>query len=127
MSSAVRWRAARPTRTIDTLDKAWVAGLIEGEGSYYLAEHKLYPKVIFQLNMTDEDVVRRAHRIAGVGTVNPHAPGVRSVKPQWRWRVSAQAEVAWLMDEMYPLMGSRRSAKINELRAYLPAWIGATA
>lgn len=127
MSAVARWRAPRPTRVLDPLDRAWVAGLIEGEGSYYLRDHTTYPAVVFQLNMTDEDVVRRAQEVAGVGKVNPHAPGVRSVKQQWRWRVAAQAEVAWLMDEMYPLMGLRRKQKIDELRAFLPDWTEARA
>lgn len=122
MVAVARWRAPRPTHELDPIDRAWVAGLIEGEGSYYLRNHDTYPLVVFQLNMTDEDVVRRAHRISGVGQVNPHAPGPRSVKQQWRWRVGAQAEVAWLMDEMYPLMGARRRAKIDELRPILPEW-----
>lgn len=122
----VRWRAKRPTHSVSAVDLAWVAGLVEGEGSYYLAEHATYPKVIFQLNMTDEDVVMRAWELSGrIGKVNPHKPGPRSVKSQWRWRISAQAEVAWFMDVMYPLMGARRRAKIEELRTYLPDWIAA--
>jgi hypothetical protein len=108
---------------ITALDVAWVAGLVEGEGSFYLKSGR-YPQVIFQLNMTDEDVVRKAHSLmGGVGSVNPLAPGARSVKDQWRWRISAAAEVAWFMDLMYPHMGRRRAAKIDELRGRLPAWV----
>lgn len=119
----VRWRAQRPTHIITNLDRAWIAGLVEGEGSFYLRNKADYPAAVFQLNMTDEDVVRRAHRLSGrVGTVNPLAPGVRSVKQQWRWRIASQAEVAWFMDQMYHLMGERRRAKIDELRGYLPEW-----
>ena len=119
----VRWRAPRPRHVVTNLDRAWIAGLVEGEGSYYLRNSKDYPAVVFQLNMADEDVVRRAHRLSGrIGTVNPHDPGSRGVKQQWRWRISSQAEVAWFMDQMYPLMGERRRAKIDELRGYLPEW-----
>ena len=118
-----RWRALRPEHDIPDGDRHWIAGLVEGEGSFYLRNRLDYPAAVFQLNMTDEDVVMRAYELSGeIGGVRPHAPGSRSVKQQWRWRIAAGAEVAWFMDQMYPLMGKRRRAKIDELRAYLPDW-----
>ena len=115
------WRKARPAHIIDALDIAWVAGLIEGEGCFLISSDR-YPKVQFQLSMCDEDVVRHAASILGVGTVCVKKPGVRSIKLQWSWRVTAQAEVAWVMDLVYPLMGIRRQQKIDELRISLPSW-----
>ncbi len=119
----VRWRAARPIDAPLLVDLAWLAGLVEGEGSFYLHNRKDYPSVLFQISMSDEDVIRRAQKVlGGIGSISIKKPGPRSVKPQWQWRVMAQAEVAWVMDLLYPFMGLRRAAKIDELRASLPDW-----
>ena len=126
-----RWRASWPTHQVPLVQLAWVSGLVEGEGCFTRTSStahptsttgKKYPKVIFQLNMTDEDVVKEAAAVMGVGTVHDHKPGPRSVKMQWRWSVSAQAEVAWLMIQLYPMLGQRRSAKIDELWREIPSW-----
>jgi hypothetical protein len=59
----------------------------------------------------------------GIGHISDEdKKGYRSCKLQYRWRVSAQAEVAWLMDLVYPWMGQRRKAKIDELRLIIPTW-----
>ena len=117
-----KWRAPRPTEDIPKSVLGWLAGLIEGEGSFYIAKHDTYPCARFQLSMTDQDVVLQAHEIAGVGNVRIMKPGPRSVKDQWRWRVAAQAEVAWLMDQVYYWMGERRQKQIDASRRFLPSW-----
>lgn len=120
--SGKRWRAPRPVHDIAKDQLAWVAGLVEGEGSFY-AKGGPYPAARFQLDMADEDVVSHACAIMKVGQVDVQDKGKRSIKPQYRWRVSAQAEVAWVMDMLYPFLGQRRKGKIAEIQQLLPDWI----
>ena len=115
------WRRPRPVHSVDPLELAWAAGLIEGEGSVWIKSGP-YPAAIVQLSMTDEDVVRKLHKIFQIGDVYIQKPGVRSVKLQWKWRVSAQSHVAWVLDLLYPLMGSRRKVQIDKAREVLPEW-----
>ena len=78
-------------------DKAYIAGLFDGEGcvSYkqYMRKRKgkskAYPtwQIRLEIAMTDESLLILLHEVLGVGTVGP-----RKVKPgrkkQWRWRCS---------------------------------------
>ena len=91
-------------------DLYWLAGIIEGEGSFMFTQDH-YPRV--KVKMTDEDIVRRCHAVAGVGTVSgPHQYGTR--KPSWTWVVQKTSDAAGLMMTLYSLMGERRQAKILE-------------
>tara|TARA_R100000149_G_C5857403_1_gene124318 strand:- start:690 stop:1097 length:408 start_codon:yes stop_codon:yes gene_type:complete len=82
---------------IGEVDLAYIAGLIDGEGSIqykqYMRKRKHNPKayptwsIRIEIAMTDRSVLIWLNEILGVGTVNP-----RKVKPgkkkQWRWRCS---------------------------------------
>ncbi len=99
-------------------DLAWLAGFLEGEACFHLSlrtNQDARPKIVIRLAMTDEDVVYRAWRIAGVGKEprprRASAPGGKAVT---HWDVSAQDEVASLMMTLYPLMGARRQQKFRE-------------
>ena len=90
-----------PTQLNET-DKAYIAGLFDGEGSIDYKQRwekrtkgKRYKvwRVVMELAMTDESVVRWVHEVLGVGTVR----GIDKTKPpsgkphykkQWRWRCS---------------------------------------
>lgn len=109
------------TQRRDASGLAWLAGLLEGEGSFTLARRGCrgpYPSV--RLAMTDEDVVRHAAQVAGVGRIyGPYPPRSNGIKPYWSWHVQTQSDAAGLMMTMYPLMGARRQAAI---RTTLAEW-----
>lgn len=90
-------------------DLMWLAGLLEGEGSFDLHRGR-YPRI--RLGMTDRDVVGRAATLMG-GKVRlslkpaPH-------KATWHTEVSGAKAVA-IMRSILPFMGARRSAKIAEI------------
>jgi hypothetical protein len=104
-------------------DLAWLAGLLEGEGYFGIGVRKATAKnrqlrdsktPRITLTMTDEDVVRRAHALAGVGKVyGPYARG--EWKPQWSWMVANRKDALPLMEKLRPHMGQRRAAKIAEI------------
>jgi hypothetical protein len=96
---------------------SWLAGLFEGEGCVLL-----FPKgrEALNLQMTDEDVVRRAHAVSRVGHVyGPVQPKGPNRKPVWRWHVRKSSDVAGLAMTMYPLLGARRRAAVRKM---LAAW-----
>lgn len=105
-----------------TAELHWLAGILEGEGCFHLQSKKSSGVYIqISMNMTDEDVVRKAQKIAGVGKVyGPYqrkAPSGAAAKQVWLWQVMKQADAAALMMTLYPLMGQRRQNKITELLA----------
>ena len=96
----------------------WLAGLLEGEGSFGWTpagkkSKKRYPKI--ELSMTDEDTVRRVASISRMGNVYGPYEKAAPRKPVWRWSVTKQADAASLMMTMYPLMSGRRQERIREI------------
>lgn len=99
---------------IDLKDLYWLAGIIEGEGSFSVDLNRPYPIISAKVVMTDLDVVEKCHRIAGVGRLTgPYSQNGN--KDCWRWTVTKQKDVAALLMTIYPLMGNRRQEKIKSL------------
>ena len=95
-------------------DLYWLAGIIEGEGCYTWLKRVYKPQVM--ISMTDEDVVRRCAEIMGTSCVKTHPPSIkkRGFKPQWHAKVTGQRAI-YLMEVLYPIMGERRRARMDEL------------
>lgn len=99
---------------------AWVVGYLEGEGWFHLFKCNRpgfglyhYPRV--GCASTDHDVLQRLQRLSGVGRIV--GPTVRNPdhSPIWQWTVSKSREAVELMEAVYPHMGQRRQAKVDEL------------
>jgi hypothetical protein len=89
---------------------AWIAGLFEGEGCIDM--HGSNSRLI--LNMTDEDVIRKLRRIAGVGAVyGPRKIAKPHHKPIFCWKVTNRLDVYALLAAIYPFMGVRRASTIE--------------
>jgi hypothetical protein len=98
-------------------DIAWIAGILEGEGYFGLANRATVRIVV---TMTDEDVIRRVADILG-------APSVRRTKEKailkavFSTAINGKRAIAWMMT-VYGFMGVRRRARI---RLILSTWITA--
>jgi len=100
---------------VKTLDIAWLAGLLEGEGSFYLSRGT---NPTITLGMTDEDVVRRVALLMGVDQ-HVYRQQLGSGKPFFRIAILGSKAHAWMMT-LACLMGKRRKEKIFEcLRSYM--------
>ena len=77
---------------ITDTDLAWFAGIVEGEGTFSSqGRHGSRRRPEIAVSMTDEDVIRRCHRITGVGGVSRYETGF---KPMFRWRVTKVVRIA---------------------------------
>jgi hypothetical protein len=113
---------------IKTKDIYWLAGLLEGEGSFCLRSQVsgrgAYPTI--QLGMTDLDVVTKAKTIlGGSGSIGVEGLGTnaRRTKPLYKYVIAGPRAVGWMMT-LYPLLGTRRQNRISEV---LAAWHGTAA
>jgi hypothetical protein len=91
----------------------WLAGLLEGEGSFLKPPPSKPTRVILSIEMTDRDVLERVADLLGVGVYD-----VPSTERTRRWRPSHRVilhneKAARLMRELRPLMGSRRQHQID--------------
>lgn len=84
----------------------WLAGLLEGEGSFDLHRGR-YPRI--RLAMTDRDIVDRAAAIMGT-TVRLSLHAGRNL-PTWHTEIQGP-RAAEIMSAILPYMGSRRSERI---------------
>lgn len=101
------------------LDLMWLAGLLEGEGSFLFPAPSEGNTPRIALQMTDEDVVRRAATLMGVETVSrtDRKPGIW--KPCFHANLKGKRARA-LMERLLPHMGARRSQRIKEILAMKP-------
>lgn len=111
---------------------AWLAGLFEGEGTLCAGRHvqgknkETYIYWQVAIMMTDEDVVRKAHDIAGFGTVKgPWRSPSTTGKEKIRWASKSQKDIYAFLAAIYPFMGQRRGAKIEEFFADVNSRVGA--
>lgn len=110
------------------LDLAWMAGLWEGEGSFYIqtmnqwlaaGQVVSYRYVRAQMTMTDLDVLERFQRLARFGTVTERLDRgpAQGLKRQFVYHVHAQDQVRSLASWLYPLFGERRRAQVDAILA----------
>ena len=96
-------------------DLCWLAGLLEGEGSFMPGEPSKPRAPRISLAMTDSDVVHRAAALLGVRSVYAYTRRQgRKTSFQFAVRGSRATEVMRLL---YPLMGARRKAQIERALA----------
>jgi hypothetical protein len=98
-------------------DIAWLAGIIEGEGTIYVPKARKQGMHI-AIAMNDEDVIRRAAKLFDT----PATFASSKARPAGFWRVSACGTRAaeWLMT-VYSQLGARRKERA---RAALTYWKG---
>lgn len=93
---------------IGEMDLVWLAGLLEGEGTFDLHRGK-YPRI--RVGMTDRDVVGRAATLMG-SRIRMTISKVH--KTTFHAEVSGE-RAADIMVALLPHMGARRSSKIGEI------------
>lgn len=119
-------RTVRPPQIRDLTgeETAWLAGILEGEGSflYFEYDHR-GPRcgtnlVRIQMSSTDRDILERVARLVGVGRVRslPDRPRFGR-KPQWGWSIQAKADVRELTLRLLPWLGERRTEQANRILA----------
>ena len=100
----------------------WLAGLLEGEGSFLKATPSAPNRPIISMQCTDEDVIAKVAQVLGVSYWQ--APSERYDRNGWK-RVFAVhlrgARAVELMLMLKPLMGIRRQQQIEKaIEGYKP-------
>ena len=95
-------------------DWHWLTGLYEGEGCL---THNKGPRnsrgLALTVTMRDLDVVRRLHKVSGVGHINGPYPGKKdNHSAMWRWAVNKREDVLFVANGMYEHLSARRREQI---------------
>jgi hypothetical protein len=110
------------------LERAWAAGLFDGEGSVFLMKDPRWPDwrgVAMELaQATIGDVpesLSRFHSIVAVGRIS----GPRTLRnpwsrlPQYRWRVSGRRNVGAVIRALWPWLSPVKREQIRAMRTHL--------
>lgn len=95
-------------------DLYWLAGLLEGEGSFLKAPPSNPNAISIQLEMTDKDIIEKAASIMKVPFFLPKRR--KNYKQSFRLRIGNARAAEW-MKQLKPLMGQRRQKQIEEALA----------
>ena len=127
-----RRRAPRATRlatdgtsllweTADSAERiAWLAGLLEGEGTFGVTRSSRLPYPAIKVEMCDEEIVGRAGQILGAGRMYARDPKHEAWSVSYIAKIDGHRAAEW-MRRLRPYMGLRRSAAIDKaLAAYQP-------
>lgn len=99
---------------MNQVEAAWLAGLIEGEGTIGQYKYGTRTSTVLRVEMKDKDVIEKAMKVAGCGNiVFKKARG--NSKETWCWSITQAKQVEKICKEILPFMGARRSAKIREI------------
>ena len=103
----------------EVCDRAWLAGLLEGEGSFIgnRGAGSSYP--VIKVEMCEQEVIERAARLLDT-RVWFVPPGTEGWRPTYVAQIAGHRAAEW-MRELRPFMGLRRTAAIDTaLSAYHP-------
>lgn len=92
-----------------TVELAWLAGLLEGEGWFGLAR-KRCPTISVQ--MTDKDVVEKAARVMNGKLYRPYEKGTH--RPVYRVQVAGASAIGWMLT-LFTFLGERRRQRIKDV------------
>lgn len=91
-----------------TLDIVWLAGLLEGEGCFYMNQLRKKRYARIHLDMVDRDIIARVADLFGSKVNGPYKTKGQDI---WFSSISGKKSIGWMLT-LYPLMGARRQTKI---------------
>lgn len=97
----------------DQILAAWAAGLFDGEGCISLPSGKA--RVVVSIQMTDFDLLERMRDGFG-GKIYSVAKRKDHWKESWKWQISTTKDSVEFLDRIYPWLGVRRKARVEEAR-----------
>jgi hypothetical protein len=104
LCGACRWRTDVAIREMSPEEVAWLAGILEGEGSFISTGY-----CSIQVTMTDRDISARIVEVTGVGRVHERRPQKSNHRPSQLWTVAQHEQIRQLLGAVLPWLGERRS------------------
>ena len=95
-------------------NRAWLAGLFEGEGNFSIARNG---GTRITVRMTDLDVIERVNTLFPCTNIQVVKP--RGAKVQYAWRISDPEKVRTFIELILPWLGERRTEKAHEVLHHL--------
>jgi hypothetical protein len=97
---------------------AWLAGWLEGEGTFFChieparGNRKAYVRLTVRAASVDKEIVDKAQTIAGGRVYGPYKY-TENRQPHYQWGISGKSAAAEFMRLIRPHLGTRRRAQID--------------
>jgi hypothetical protein len=105
--------------SLDACERAWLAGLLEGEGSFINNRSARLSYPVIKVEMCEQEVIERAARLLDT-RVWAVPPGTEGWRPTYVAQIAGHRAAEW-MRALRPYMSLRRTAAIDAaLSAYHP-------
>lgn len=101
------------------LNEAWLAGLIDSEGSITRSIRRNKPRYLFYIEMSDKDIIERVKNILGSGTVKMRLPRTIGKLNIYVYSTEDQKELYKLLNIIQPYLGSRKRGYVDEALNFL--------
>jgi hypothetical protein len=109
MCARCKWGDPHPAQMTPE-QAAWLAGLLEGEGSFVSGK-----SIAIQVTMTDLDIINRLPRVTGVGRIYRARVQKAHYKDAWLWSVQRRAHIRFIVNTVLPWLGERRTTAALKL------------
>lgn len=96
---------------MNNIETAWLAGIIEGEGTIHRVNELGSGRIA--VLMTDRDVIDEVYRIAGVGQLYPVPARKSHHKDGYMWTVTSKKNIRAIADRIAPFLMARRREQLN--------------
>lgn len=113
---------------MDRTERAWAAGLFDGEGSLWISRNSRYPMwrgLAMDLPQSSDtgvpDTLQRFFAVVGAGSISgPRKQRNRwSRLPQYRWRLSGRHQVSAAIRCLWPFLATVNRGRISAVRELL--------
>lgn len=117
------------TIALSEIEIAWLAGLLEGEGSFGLDARsaKRYnvstapPSPFLRISMTDQDIIERVSKLVNKNYFSPKRL-IATGKQVYIVHIGDRATLRTLLPRLFPYFGKRRQEIVNKCLDALAEW-----
>lgn len=95
---------------MNELQIAWVAGLLEGEGTFIRRSGN---SCVISCEMTDKDTIEKLFSFVGTGNIYFCSARNEAWKDTWKWQLTDSLCILELLQLIYPWMSDRRKIAID--------------
>ncbi len=90
---------------------AWAAGFVDGEGCFYSASSKRYPRL--SISQNDKEVLERFQESVGLGKIyGPYPP-----RPDFEYRLNGLEKVQAVIAMLWPWLSGKKKEQAKKILA----------
>jgi LAGLIDADG DNA endonuclease family protein len=105
--------------TLQDVDAAWLAGLVDGEGHIRLDDPNKTGRLYLRICLvnTNYELLERVNEVVGAGTIHTRKKGQEHHKDSWAWQIGGKA-AEQVLGQILPWLIVKREKAVEALTYY---------